>query len=381
MSDGMKVGLVNFVTNNPYGSIHRFCPSVDFMDRLKSGRLVSYPYYSENKNHENERQEFNNAKYELLSYTDYFKENYNLTIIGYINQACNFYIVSKFLNNGLTFIVLNMPTGMNLSTITNDVGKYLKIIKKNAPDSAVAVILRYAETNKWCLLANSAAEIKKSVSEKYPKLVNVLIHKFSYTADFDIISSTFVEIQDVIKKHYKDENKFVSWTPDEEESLRTLFHDKILSKKSVFTENTIRSVCNASHMDADLFMKKLVKSGTFSHFTGDPIDKYYFKNGLSNDRIMPVLMSLLGETTYLKKTSGFRLGLHYVSSSRFRGLIPDLFKKKIMMSDRLILKIIESLKIGRATLKGNRLYLRKYDFDELDSTFVNCRENIRFIYD
>ena len=52
-----------------------------------------------------------------------------------------------------------------------------------------------------------------------------------------------------------------------------------------------------------------------------------------------------------------------------------------MMSDRLVLKIIESLKAGRATLKGNRLYLRKYDFDELDSTFVSGRENIRFIYD
>ena len=89
MSDMLKIGLVNFVTNTPYGSIHKFCPSTDFMKRLQEGKLLTVPYYAKNRTRHNETQEYNNVDYEVLRYKNYFGENKNIVINGFINQTTN----------------------------------------------------------------------------------------------------------------------------------------------------------------------------------------------------------------------------------------------------------------------------------------------------
>ena len=375
MPDDLKIGLVNFVTNNPYASIHKFCPTQDYMKRLAEGKLKTTPYYSKYNEH-NEKQEYNNRPYELHSYEDYFGKNKNLNIVGYINQATNFYLVSKLLNNGLTFIVLNVSYATKINSILKEVDNYLKVLKKNAPNSSYALVLRYPDTTKWCIAASSPETVKEAIFEKYPECKNVIIHPFSYMVEYNIIYDNFIDIRDTIENFYEEDSNFVSFTIDEQESLETLLFNKTLSKKSVYTEDTIRSVCNASHMNADEFMKKIVKIGLFTHFNGKQVDRYYFKNGLTCDNIVPTLINMATESTYLKR---LKIGRHYISNTRFRNLIPSQFKKRIMMSDRLILKIFESMKVGRHTIKGDKLYLRVYDYDELNP--YSERIKVRFIYD
>ena len=382
MSEGLKLGLVNFVSNNPYASIHKLCPTADYMERLHDGKLKSYPYYAKKtRDCVNETQEYNNIPYELHRYKNYFGENKHISITGYINQATNFYLVSKFLNHGLTFFVLNVGHIMQSTSLMNEINKIMVILDKNSPDASYAFLLRYPDTSKWCYAASSSEAVRKEILEKYPKCFEVLIHPFSYNVNYDLIYETFVDVQSVIRNYYSDENKFISFSSEETESLDTLLNDRVLMKKSVYTIDTIRSVCNASHMDADIFMDKISKSGLFSRFDGNIIGNYFFKNGTTNDRIIPVILNLFNETTYIK-SSNTRLGRHYISNVRFRGLIPDQFKKKIMMPDRLLLKVLDSLKVGRATLKNDKLYLRRYDYDEIGSSqsFIVDKKP-RFIYD
>ena len=377
----LKVGIVNFVSNNPYASIHKLCPTADYMKRLHDGKLISYPYYSNKpKNYTNESQEYNNIPYEIHRYKNYFGENKHINITGYINQSSNFYLISKFLNDGFTFFVLNVGHVMQLSSLMNEVNKFITILNKNAPNTSYAFLFRYPDTSKWCYAASSKDEIRKEILDKYPKCFEVLVHPFSYNVTYDLIYETFVDVQNVIRNYYTDESKFISFSKEEIDSLDILLNDRVLSKKSVYTINTIKAVCNSSHMNVDEFIDKISKSGLFNRFDGEVIGNYFFKNGTSYDRIIPTLINLFGETTYIKG-SKTGLGRHYISNVRFRGSISDQFKKKIMMSDRLLLKILESLKLGRATLKNDKLYLRKYDYDEISSSHpLFFEKKPRFIY-
>ena len=380
MSKDLKIGLVNFGTNSPYASIHKFCPTEDYMARLYEGKLKTLPYYSKSGAH-NEKQEYNRISYEMVHYCDYFKKNINLNVVGYINQASNFYMVSKFLNNGLTFLVLNMGHIMNADSLLKEIENYVTVLKKNSPNSSYAIVLRYPDTSRWCFIATSTEEAKNAVFDKYPECKNVIIRPFSYTVEYETTYNTFLDIRETIEDFFEEEENFVVLAPEEQESLNTLLDDRTLSKKSVYTENTVRAVCSASGMNTESFMEKIVKSGFFTHFEGNPIGKYYFKNAAANDSILPVLLHLSEETTYVKRGYGSRIGRHFITNVRFRHVIPDSFKRKIMMSDRLILKILESLKAGRPTMKGNRLYLRVYDYDEFNSVKGICGRKPRFIYD
>ena len=378
MSSGLKVGLVNFVTNTPYGSIHKFCPSTDFMKRLQEGKLLTVPYYAKNRTRHNETQEYNNVDYEVLRYKNYFGENKNIVINGFINQTTNLYLVSKFLNDGLTFIVLSLPYDVHINSLLFDIDKYFTIIKKNSPKISPVFLLRYPNTNNYCILETSPEEVKKAIFKKYPECVNVLIHPFTYNTSYETTYATYIDIQTVIRDFYENEDRFVSFTDDECNVIDMLYNtDKILSKKSIYTESTMRSICNASHMTAELFMDKIVHSGLFNRFDGKVINQYYFKNGTEDSNIIPVLLNMFSETTYVK-SKRTNLGRHYISNIRFRGTIPAKFKKRVFMPDRLILKIFNSLKAGRTTIGKDKLYLRKYDHDEIGSLYVNVQKP-RFI--
>ena len=380
-----NVGLVTFITNSPYGSIHKFCPSQDFMDRLQNNQLKTYAYYSDDGTRTSEKQEYNSNPYELYTYKDYFEENYSLSIVGYINQEPNLYLISKLVNSGLIFVVLNLTYAMQIPTILANVGKYLKIIKKNSLSSAVALLMRYPDSNKWCILNTDQKKVIDSVKKQYPDLIDVLVHPFSYTADYDITYETFIDIRQVIEKYYSDRSKFVSFTKDEYDVSHSILSGKILGKKTVYSEKTIKAVCDSYGINGCKLIGKLVKSGILNHFKGNIIDKYYFKNGNSENRIIPVLLNIFNNTTYLKKSMEYNSpARHFVTPYLFRRSIPMKFKDRIAMSDRLILRILDSINAGRATLSGKKVYLRRYDIGEFSRSKSEGEEmstSMRFIYD
>ena len=380
-----NVGLVTFITNSPYGSIHKFCPSQDFMDRLQKNQLDTYAYYSENGIRTAEKQEYNSNPYELHVYDDYFAKNYNLRIAGYINQEQNLYLISKLVNYGLTFIVLNLTYAMQIPTILSGVGRYLKIIKRNSPNSAVALLMRYPDSNKWCILNTSKSKVIESVKNQYTELIDVIVHPFSYTADYDITYETFIDIRKIIEKYYSDKSRFISFTKTEYDVSNNLLNGSVFGKKTAYSEKTIKAICDSSGIDGKSLTEKLVKSGVFNHFDGDIIGKYYFKNGEEDNRIIPVLLNIFNNTTYLKKRMDYGCpARHFVTPYLFRRSIPMKFKDKIAMSDRLILKILDSINVGRATLSGKRVYLRRYDIGEFSRSKSEGEEmttEMRFIYD
>ena len=376
--NNISIGLVNFYVNNSYGSIYRFCPSTDFMDRLKNNRLRSYSYYDKDYT-KSETHEYNNEGYELLSYKDYFKENYNLNIVGYINQSNNFYLVSKFFNNGLTFLVLNSSYGMTEKDTLNEMHNYIAVINKNSPKAKVIFLLRYPNNTGYSKFSpHFLDEVKDDILKKYKNCLNILIQPFSYQVEYNYINQSFIEIRENIEKFFTDEGNFVTFTPNEQESVNTLLHDPVLAKKSIFTEKTVRAVCSRELFNTEEFMNKLVSCGLFHRFSGNKTNQYFFKNGSERHNIIPTLLMLMTNSSYdyyNKNKVRTKQSQYFLPSHKFIALIQSSLKQKIPMCDRLILKILENLKVGRPTFKGDRVYLRVYDFKEF-----GFRNKFRFIY-
>ncbi len=377
-----NVGLVTFITNSPYGSIHKFCPSEDYMTRLQNNNLSSHAIIHSSGYRSSEKQEYNSIPYELNTYQDYFDTDYGLNIVGYINQEQNIYLISKFLNYGLTFVVLNLSYAMEIQTIISNIGKYLKVFNKNTTSPNIALLLRYPETNKWCLLNTEPEKVISTIKNTHPNLVDVLVHPFTYTVDYDITLSTFLDIRRVIEDFYSDKNKFINFNEKEKKAASQLLSGKTFGKKSVYSEKTIRAICKSFDSDPKELMNKLVKCGILNNFPGNTINKYYFKNGYSDDKIIPVLLNIFNNTTYMKKTMEYLSpARHFVSPYLFRRSIPLKFKDKIPMSDRLILRILQNIKVGRTTLSGKKIYLRRYDIGEFSRVNNNSHSFMRFIYE
>ncbi len=370
-----SVGLVNFVVNTSYGSIYRFFPSKSFLDQLKNNDGTfgnRSPYYS------NGYQEYNSLSYELLSKSNYFKPNYSLNVIGYINQASNFYMISRFLNRGLTFMLFNAPYRCKENELMYDIDLHMKILKRNAPNANIVFILRYPDSSDLKDESISICnKIKTLIQDKYPKCIDVLIHPMRYNVEYNKTLVLSNDIQNVVKYFYQDESKFVKFNESEQNSVHILLNDPVLKKKSIYTEKTIRAVCNAQEFDTSKFMDKLIQCGLFYRFPGDQTSKYFFKNDNTPNSIVPLLLELIKNSRYLmSKNTKLK---YYLTSSQLRTFSSQIFKKGTPMGYRLLLKLLSSIKFGRSTLSGKKVYLRVYDYMDFGQ-YQSTNKPFRFIY-